>query len=198
MFSEEERNIFIDYSLQSEDNLKISINSALSFDHLRERIIQRFIESIEESLHKELENLTDDWELNNDIKGNIFDHWRGIYVYKTTWNEQYQIGFSSEKYGAKGFIIGVAKHSEKVPHIEGLLEKLNNEYRQGSQSNVWNWYQWLENPYQNWDNEEILIKMYCSEAVEYFKKHILSIIHVASDMIDSHMKETNVTEESIN
>lgn len=189
MFSEEERKIFIEHSMQDENNLKISINAALSFDHLREKIIQRFIESVEDSLLKELNKLSDEWEMNNSIKDNIFDHWRGIFVYKRTWDKQYQVGFSSEKYGAKGFIIGVIKNNEKVPNIDGLFEKLNNEYRQGSQSNSWNWYQWLEHPYQNWDNEEVLIKMYHSEATGFFTKHVLSIIHIATNIIDSHMNQ---------
>jgi len=197
MFSEEERNIFIEYSLQNEDNLKISINSALSFRHLRERIIRDFIELIEKSLRKELDELIDDWTIDNSIKDNIFEHWNGVFLSKKTWNQDYQIGFSSEKHDAKGFIIGVAKN-EKVPHIDGLLEKLNNEYRQGSQSNSWNWYQWMDQPYRDWDNEEILIMMYNDEATDYFTKHIMTIVRIASDIIDSQIKTNSANIKAIN
>ena len=192
MFSEEEREIFIEYSLQNENNLKISINSALSFKQLRERIIRNFIKLVETSLRNEINKLSGDWELSNSISDNVFEHWKGIFVHKTIWGKQYQIGFSSEKYDAKEFIIGVKKSDEKVPHINGLLEKLNNEYRQGSQSDQWNWYQWLEQPYLNWNNEEALVKMYRSESVEYFTKHILSIINVATGMIDLHIQGKNL------
>ena len=183
MFSDEEKNIFIEYSLQNEENLKISINGYLSFDSLREKIIRQFIESAEKSIKAKL---SDDWEVDNSIKNNVFERWGGLFVYKKAWNGEYKIGFSSDKYGAKGFIIGVCKN-ETAPHIDGLLEKLNSEYRQGTQSNDWNWYQWLDHPYLNWDNEEVLLKMYRNEATEYFTQHIESIKSIVSELIDSHV-----------
>jgi len=185
MFSDEERDIYVEYALLNEETLRISINTTLAFDQLRKNIITAFLKSVEKAIR---ERLSEEWIIDNSLLENVFDHWRGIFISKKDWIKEYQIGFSSEKYGAKGFIIGVTKASESVPHIVGLLEKMNRDYRQGTQSNNWNWYQWMEHPYQNWDNEDILIKMYRGEAVDYCVKHIMLISEIASKQIDLHMR----------
>ncbi len=185
MLNSEEKDIIIDFALQNEDNFKIAINIGLSFDKIRKIVILDFLDSLEKALKN---SLNGEWTVENEIKENVFQHWRGLYIYKNSWNKKYKIGFESQSHNAKGFIIGIVK-DETIPTIEGLKEQLDDKYRKGLVSAYWSWYQYLDYPYQNWDNEEVLMKMklYTSESVEYFKNNIFQIKDIATQSIDSQV-----------
>lgn len=186
-----EKELIASYVLQNEGNLEVALKIAFAFDEIRKKIILDFLEALEKDLSKSLDHK---WVIKNDLKENVFDHWRGLYITKNEWREDllYRIGFASEKYGARGFIIGVTKKQESQPIEGGKLNKLLGEkYKPGLASSHWEWYQWVEGNYGNWDNEEVLIKMYQKqETVSYFKEQILRIKEIAEPIIDEAVKST--------
>jgi hypothetical protein len=136
------------------------------------------------------EQLDNQWIVINQLKENPFDRYKGFFVAKKGWRDNYEIGISSERYGARGFIIGVKKNEKSQPIDGGKLKSLiDDKYKPGSASPLWEWYQWIEYIYGNWDNEEILIKMYKKdEAVNYFKEHILRIKEIVEPVVDEVVK----------
>lgn len=193
MFTKEEEKLFLEYSLENEKNLRISINAGLSFNILRKTIIQKFVNSLDENLRNELGKLGDSWKIYNDISDNVFVRWKGMYVHKSEWNENYYIGFVSEFNNAKGFILGVSKNSDNTPTIPGLIDVINSRYKIGKSSSMWIWYQWLDHHYLNWDNEEVLILMNQSnnnDALKYFVQNIMNLVYISSDIIDEHIKKS--------
>lgn len=184
MVSKGEEELIIDYALQNEDNLKIIISIMNSFDKIREKIIVPFLEAFEKTLQ---ESLNDKWLIKNELKENLFELYKGFYIFRNDWKGDYSIGFSCERRLARGFIIGVAKN-DKIEPIGGgkLKEVLDENYIKGLASKNWEWYRWLEPPYLNWDNEDVLIKMLFKkeEAVNYFREHLLRIKEIASPLID--------------
>jgi hypothetical protein len=92
MANEEEIKMIVDYALKDDTNLKIAVKIASAFDEIRKKIIIDFLDALENALK---ESLDGEWIINNDLKQNVFDHWRGFYISKRAWKENYQIGIQS-------------------------------------------------------------------------------------------------------
>ena len=63
---------------------------------------------------------------------------------------------------------------------------MNQKYRAGRLSKNWNWFQYMDWPYNNWNNEEILLKMYRGEAAEYFVNELKIIKEIVEEIIDGN------------
>lgn len=181
MINKGESKVIIDYAFKDVENLKIALKVGYAFTEIKEGIINDFLDALESALKPDLDN--DKWE----IKKNI--HKAGFYITKRQWQGKYAIAFQSERSGLREFTIGVVKDHPKTVRIdaEKLKNLLDKEFnRPAKQSNWWEWRQWIDDPYQNWDNEQTLIEMKFqkNKVVSYFREYILRIKNIAEPVID--------------
>jgi len=182
----DERDMIVDYVINSK-NVELALKIGASFDKIRERIIVVFLKNLETALKDRLNN---DWAIENSLIKNVFDHWRRISIAKKNWNDKYNIGISSEKHGARGFIIGILKGNEKQEIIkDDILRKALDNYKKGLQSPYWEWYINCEGHFKDWDNEEVLLSMhkYDGKSDIYFMNEIMNIKDIAEPIIDKYL-----------
>ena len=188
MFTDEEKKLFVKYSMENEEQLKLSINISNSFWHLRKEIIkEKFIEPLEKSIKESFPE--EEWEYANTMKDKnknySFSQWSGFYFSKKNWNKNIRIAFELQSKNATNPIIGVTGDDEFK--IECLYKKMITEYKNGKSSSNWNYYTEIEG-YQNWFSEDVLIKMYNGEAAKYFVKELKTIKDIVVNIIDDNIK----------
>lgn len=200
MMSISEKDLIIDYILENKKNLEISLYIISLFNDVRKKIIMEFLKELDQKIRMDLD---DEWDIKNELLENVFDRYRGFYITKKSWKGKYQIGICPDKYGAKGFVIGIEKGEESKKQIADgkLKELLDVEYRPGSRSDTWEWcqwlgaYQWRDVNLENWDNHRLLIAMYDShernELIKYIIDQIIRIKEISSPLIDESMIEKN-------
>lgn len=188
MASEAERGLIVNYALRDEGNLEVACKIAFAFDEIRKKIITDFVDFLENTLR---ETLGDEWKIKNDLKENVFARWRGLYVSKKEWGDNYSIGISSQRTGPKDFMMLVTTRI-KEPIDGGKLKNLLDEkYGQGmSYPGSSEWCHWVDDMYRDWDSEEVLIKMNFKkvEVASHFKERILRVKEIAEQVIDEAIK----------
>jgi len=181
MISKSESALLVNYALENEEHLEVAIKTHFVFDSIRETIIEDFISSLVTSLKTEL---GENWEIANEMKGKVFDQYTGLMFSKKNW-KNYFVRLQQEKSGAREFCLGVVKANEKLPPIPDLKKLLDDEYKPGKAYPWWVWFSFLEEPYTNWNNLDILLALYRkTEAIEYLKRHILKIIKISEPLLD--------------
>lgn len=182
MFAKDEKDIFIKYSMENEEQLRLSINISNSFLDLRKEIIRKFIGELEEKIKNEFPE--DEWEKTNTMK-NEFGLYSGFYLSKKTWNQKNKIAFELQSRYISNPVIGII--GKNKVDIDGLYKTMNEKYKKGKQSS-WIWYAGIDG-YQNWVDEDVLIKMYNGKAAEDFFNIIVKIHKIATNLIDNHVNQ---------
>ena len=192
MFSDEEKELICEYSLESIEKLKISLAAHAAYEKIHMSIIKDFSVKLEDTLKTKI---TGNWRINNEIKENRNGRWSGLYIQKDDWGD-YQIGIQPQGLKYTNFYIGVAKE-KGTPDVEGLYEKLQKIFKDGEKFESWNWWQWLKNDYRNWTNDQTLLTLYKnnkgieSEAIRYFSERIFKIQDAATELIDAQVRNIN-------
>jgi hypothetical protein len=182
MFSDEEKLMFIEHSLESRENLRISINAAFSFNELKKRLFKKFISTLEFRLK---ESLGDLWVVDNGLDGPDFEKYRGFYIQKSEWDKKFKIGISSDSGKGDEMFFGVAKQNEIEISSNKIREELNSKFRNGNESLPhWCWWQRVDAPFKDFNLPESLLGMFDGQMVDYFYENILRIQSCVSSIID--------------
>ena len=202
MSRSEDKEMIVNYIFESPKNVELALKILAARDEIRRRIIESFVVGLEDCLRKEFGSREDSWEVKNDLKRNVFEHWLRIYVAKKEWKDLYSIALAPEYHSARGFVVGVCSNWEilKARRDEGQIKQaVEAEYRSGKTSDVWPFYVWAEDPYCNWDTEEALRRLYLhegKEAIDYFKNAFVRIAQAAEKTIDRLVHSDLVREEA--
>jgi hypothetical protein len=178
----------IDYVLQNERDLKIALNIIYSSNFIKEKIVLKFLEALETKLRSD-KIIDQNWIFK--ISENVFANYFNITLTKDDWeNRGYYICLEAQSTGLKNFIIGITKKVDCMPIENGKLKKLLDQAcGYGNNSNHWEWYQYVPS-YRDWDNNEILFKLYKdkgAEPITLLASIILKIKEVAMPIIDRRM-----------
>jgi len=186
MTSRDERTLIVDFAFRNENNLKIALKVGSAFNEIRRRIITNFLKDLEIAL-----KLDNEWEImNNFNKSKLNDC--TFFIAKKVWGKKYQIGIHG-KSGATDFIFGICKNPNIAEHLGSeKLKELDIRYGPGRISEWWAWYKSVDEPYRNWDNEEVLMNMFEKEqrdiVVSRFRDYIWGIKEIALEAIDEAVK----------
>ncbi len=186
MSDQEEKDLIAEYCMK-EGNFKIAYNIYNSFEEIREKVIAGFLKDLETGLKGKLDNGWNIFQNITDNSNNICEKWGGFYIAKNIWEEKYCIGFQFDK-NLESFYAGICKNQENLPSIKKIYETMENNYRPGKFDDTYDWYYYLEHPYDDWKNEEALTKMLSGEAVINFTEMILTIIKISERIIDKHIE----------
>ena len=146
MLSSEEREMIIKHVLEKEEHLSVALGIVSSFGEIRKRIIIKFLNDLESRLKTDL---SDDWEIDMNLRDNPFERYQGVFLSKDSWKGKYMVGIEADNKNAEAFCIGVKKEKEDCPQVEDLYSGLNSRYRHGAHSPMWVWWHWLDTPYYN-------------------------------------------------
>ena len=207
MSSSDEREIIFAHALKDQEHLKTTLEISFAFPELRKRIIHDFLDSLEEFVLDMLGHPNEsEWrfiidEYHHDLRKSPLEKYRRFGFGKTSWRRQYGVALEPHKDSACDVRIGVWREYNQTTKMgaprfqpNGLLrEELNNKIRNGGDTlnDWWEWSHFLDAPYRNWDTKEALIKLYNGEAVRYIGDELVSIIKVAEQFIDEHVKQNS-------
>ena len=126
MVSKGEIELIVDYALENESNLKIAVKVGLAFEEIRKRVIIDLLGTFENILKQSLDD-PDQWIFNNEFKGDINANYRGFYIGKRSWKNNYQVGIQCQQSGTRKFVIGLGKNKMLSPIEGGYLKKQIDE-----------------------------------------------------------------------
>jgi hypothetical protein len=189
------KEVIINFATDRLENFEKCLSIGFCFNEIIKITIINFLRELKHDLRKSLNNEAG-WEIcgnpvYGDITDNPFSQYNGLFITKNIWNKKFFIGICAEKSMARDIIIGVYRGGEKITQrVDGkLIDRLNAEYKHGSNSDYWEWWRFLDGDYRSWDNEEILIKIFeKKELVGFIKKQILEIKEIAAPLIDAEMR----------
>jgi hypothetical protein len=184
--------VVVTYALLNKQNLELASAVATRFTRIKERVISKFAEALENKLKQRLPNLV----FRNELKDNPLGKWKGLYFGKTAWSNQFSIGISSGGTGdARGFYFGIAKERQQPGRVLPLLAaKLDGVFGRGGLATLdWDWYQNFKEPYEDWGNEHVLVEMYESErgeALDYISTRLMRAFEVSAQDVDEVVSKT--------
>ena len=187
-----ERDIILKHALEKE-NLETALDIGFAFDDLRKKIIVGFLNKLEEFILDRLPDASE-WKIDRSLVDAPLDTYSFFGFKKSAWNDKYRVAFQSQATDAGKVIIGVCRQYDKktetgARRIDLLFQELNN-IREGSRSNWWEWYHFLDDRYRDWGTKDGLmeLKLHEDDAIDKLGSSLMKIITVAAPIIDEHVR----------
>jgi len=158
MFSKEDQEAILHYIFSREANVELALGVMAARQSISERIIKDFLTRLEAALDLKARQLGDSWKVVNELKKNPFERHLQVYITKRDWNDLYRIFLSPDKWGARGFFLGVWNNWDILGHrLDGgrIRAALEGSVRSGGTADQWPFWTWAD-PYRHWSDERTL------------------------------------------
>lgn len=184
-----EKEMILSFIFEGANNLELALKVHEVYDDIRKEILLKFFNGLEEKLR---EHLPADWEVVNEIKQEVYDRYKGISLAKTTWEDKYYIEICPEKYNARDFWIGIYKDKVLKPIEPGKLKRiLDDNFKQGSQNEEYEWWQWLDQPYRDFKDIKLLVDTYNSHETEtVIFNQLITLKDLSEKLIDDALEKS--------
>ena len=175
----DESTVIIENALESEHNLRLAAKVGLAFPMLKERIIKDFLSSFGSVLNSRLD---DGWKVEDNAgKTPLLRNWH-IVAWKSNWMDKASIGLHCDRPGPShlDFFVFLVKPFDH-PQMAQLRQALETRYAHGKHMADYPWWQYVEQPYRDWDTEDALVRLWRKdEALEHYASHFLKICQIAA------------------
>jgi hypothetical protein len=172
--------LIIDYATKNATNLAMSIRVSQVFDDIKRKVITTFLSGLIKELQGRYK--PDSWKIKSDP--DPLETYAGLTIRNEKW-VGHLVGIEAGSPGARNLIIGVCKSQKTKSTVPGLKAALDKNIGYGKQSDWWEWWRNLDKPYNNWDNEESLCKLFDGDAVDDFlaKSALLEIVKISDGIL---------------
>lgn len=190
MFSTEDQEAILRYVFSHEANMELALGVIHARKAISERIIKDFLTRLEAKLVLEVRQLGGSWNVVNDLKKDPFQPYKQIYITKGDWEDLYRISLAPDKFGGKGFFLGVWNDWDRLgqQRLDGgrISEVLEGHVKSGKISNEWPFWMWAA-PYTDWVDEKTLTRFLgdkCDRSVSELADLMLNIAKTTETLID--------------
>jgi len=187
----EKRNFIAEHALLTEENFLLAAQVEKSFEEIMNRLVGNLLGKLKEEL---IEILGTDWEVENNFEKNAFDKNWSFVIFKKSWADDeyafYWFGFEPDKRKLGDFYFFAERNSEliKTP-LTAVYQALNEQYKKGRKARQ-DWWQYVDQDYQNWTHEETLVKLYRQEEMlKYFTEQFIIMKNIIEPIVDEEMKK---------
>lgn len=192
MTSPQEKQLILDYALASEDNLAIALKIGMTLADLRARVISDFAAVLETQLQTKLGTA---WAVVNSFpRGTALERLNSLAtIYQEPWKDVAHVTLSLE--GSGGYFLVTTIDGAAADAIDWVKVKatLDRDYGSGSTSRWNRWWRKTDRPYQNWYDEETMLRFWeKKEAAAYFADHLITIAGVFVKAIEDQRRPTAV------
>lgn len=183
-----EKEVILEFVFLNKQNLELALKIYEAGEDIRKRILSKIFDRLEELLRKELPS---DWNIVNEYRSHIYDRYKGIYITKRNWIH-FSIEISPDKYGACDFYVGIHKDKKLPPIRDGeLLNVLDEFFGAGKSNDEYEWWRWLDRPYRDFTEIDLLVKTQSTDEVEkYFLEIFMRIRELSESLIDASLLQS--------
>jgi hypothetical protein len=178
-----EDELIVDYALQNDEQLELSIAVGTRLHRIQERVITRFIATLKKRLMQELPGavVVDESMLTEPLtKG------AGLSLASPEWTGLYSISLESETRNASKMFFGIGKkHPEPGRQLGDLGDKLNLALGRGGTERSWEWWQYFAMPYLDWSSDKALLGMFRGEALDFVGQRMVQLFRIT----EAHLRE---------
>ena len=182
--SHEERNIVLERSLATEDNLRVALLIGMSFDDLRCRIISGFADALSERLRK---RFGPSWRVTNGIGVDGYLQKGGsLWAVHHVGIERVCVRLMYDKSPEKMYFSVLEEKSPNPPRIDWVRVKqeLDARFAAEQSTTTCRWMSWVDYVYKNWYDPEILLKLWKKdEAAVYFTNRLAAIMGIVASVV---------------
>lgn len=174
-----DRAIVVEHALSSKRNLGLAIDVALAYGEIHASVLRNGMNEVERLVRSGLDS--DDVRIENDFVTDPLGRDAGLYVRRAEWLPGVRVGLEAEGANHRKGFLGVTRDqnvTHDVPSTATLSEALG---RPGKTNPWWLWWDYLNEPYLQWDSKEALVRFWSpesgsSEAATYLSDQILWMV----------------------
>jgi hypothetical protein len=179
--------IIVEYALQTEQNLDLSLAVGRQFDRIKERVIGGFTDGLKSELLRRLPGAI----VENEFKDDPLKKYAGLYLVRTEWKDGFQVYLESQDANARSITFGVRRKNPDGKRVLGdAAAKLDAKLGTGKTNPDWEWFQSLGDPYKHWSKRKVLLEMYKvnkgqrekRDVLEYVAARLVSVFDIMSNL----------------
>jgi len=184
--SPEERDIILEQSLGSENNLRVALYVGMAFDDLRCRIISRFADDLCSRLQKRFGGL-ESWRITNEIGVDGYLQKSGsLWAIHRRGGGRVCVKLTYDKSPERMYYAIPNEEAPHPPKINWALLKgaLDARFAAGQSTDTWHWTSLVDWAYRNWFDMEVLLKLWkCEDAANYFTNRLSAIMGIVASVV---------------
>jgi hypothetical protein len=184
--SPEERDIVLEQSLATADNLRVALLIGMAFDDLRCRIVTRFAECLSTRLRERF-GADAPWHVTNGIGVDGYLQPGGsLCAVRRVGSERVCVGLMYDK---SPEIMYYSILKEPAPHPSRLnwgrvKQELDIRFAAGKTNPTCRWLSLVDHGYRNWYNPEVLLKPWEKDnAATYFTNRLAVIMGIVASVV---------------
>jgi hypothetical protein len=182
--SPEERNIVLEQSLATEENLRVALLIGMTFDELRCRIICGFADCLSARLR---ERFGPSWRVMNGIGVDGYLHkGESVCAVHHVGIERVCVRLMYDKTPEKMYYSILEEQAISPPRIEWarVKQELDARFAAGQSTATCRWMSWVDYVYRNWYDPDVLLKLWKKdEAAVYFTNRLSAIMGIVASVV---------------
>ncbi len=148
--------IIVEYALQTEEHLELSLAVGRQFNHIKERVIAEFAKVLKSELSGRLPSAIVESDFDDPLK-----RYSKLSLVESEWKYEVKVCLESQDVNARSVIFGIKRNNPDDKSAPGnLAAQLSAKLGTGKTSPDWEWFQYLDDPYRHWSKRKVVLEMY--------------------------------------
>jgi hypothetical protein len=184
--SPEERDIVLEQSLATADNVRVALLIGMAFDDLRCRIVTRFADFLADRLRERF-GASAQWHVTNGIGADGYLQSGGaLFAVRRVGNDRVCVRLMYDK-SPEIMYYSILREQFRNPtpiNWGRIKQELDARFAVGKPNATCRWISLVDHAYRNWFNPETLLKLWKKdEAATYFTNRLSTIMGIVASVI---------------